>query len=128
MAVDWQRTRATVERMIATYGRPITMIDDATAADPSDPLGAPGAPIEVPDIMAVFVRPSGYIQLGESDYMELGMWPEAEKIALVLPSLVHRFQDFTRVIDTNGQGFKIFKTELLQPGPVPVLIYVGMKQ
>lgn len=128
MAVDWQRTRNTVERLITLYGRVVTFVNDAGPASASDPLGPPGARLEVPNIPAVFVRPSGYIKLGESDQMDPGMWPEADKIMLVLPSLVHRFQDFTKVIDTDGTGYKIYKTELLQPGPVPVLIYVGLKQ
>lgn len=128
MTVDWQRTRNTVERLIGLYGRAVTFVNDAGPVNAADPLGPPDARLEVPGIMAVFVRPSGYIKLGESDQMDPGMWPEADKIMLVLPSLTHRFQDFTRVVDTDGQGYKIYKTELLQPGPVPVLIYVGLKQ
>ena len=77
--------------------------------------------------MAVFVRPSGYIKLGESFQMDPGMWPEADKICLVLPSLTHDYETFTRVIDED-KGYKIYKTELLKPGTVPILLYVGLKQ
>jgi hypothetical protein len=128
MAVDWQRTRNTVERLIGLYGRAVSFVNDVGPADPTEPLGLPGDRLVVSNVMAVFVRPSGYIKLGESDQMDPGMWPEADKIMLVLPSLTDRYQDFTRVIDTDGQEYKIYKTELLQPGPVPVLIYVGLKQ
>lgn len=116
-----------VERLIGLYGRAITFVNDAGPADPTNPLGPPGPRLEVPNVMGVFVRPSGYIKLGESTQMDPGMWPEADKIVLVLPSLTHDFTKFTRVVDTDGSGYKIYKTEMLQPGPVPILIYVGLK-
>lgn len=125
MTVDWARYRATVKRLIDKYGRPLTFVNDSGPATVSDPLGPPAARLEVPDVMGVFVRPSGYIKLGESTMMDPGMWPEADKIVLVLPSLTHDFETFTRVLDTV-QGYKIYKTELLKPGPVPILIYVGL--
>ena len=79
--------------------------------------------------MGIFVRPSGYIKLGESFYMEQGMWEEAEKIVLVLPSLVHNFSKFTRLVDSkDDSGWKIFKVEELGPGDVPILVYLGLKQ
>ncbi len=128
--VDWNAKRATVDRMIKKYGRPITLVNDSGAADPSDPLGPPAARIEVPNVPGVFVRPSGYIKLGESTLMDPGMWPEADKIVLVLPSLIYNFELFTRVVDdavgSGAQGYKIYKTELLKPGPVPLLIYIGL--
>lgn len=127
MAVDWTKSRATVKKLIDAYGRPVTFVNDAGPASAADPLGPPGDRVEVPNIMAVFVRPSGYIKLGESDQLDPGMWPEADKICLVLPSLTQKFEDFTRVIDDDGVGYKIYKTELLKPGTVPILIYVGLK-
>lgn len=114
--------------MIDLYGRPITLINDAQEATASDPLGPPGAPTEVPNVMGVFVRPSGYIKLGESFYMDPAMWEEAEKIALVLPSLTHDFAKFTRVRDSDGLGYKIFKVEELRPGDVSLLVYLGLRQ
>jgi hypothetical protein len=130
MGVDWNAKRATVKRMIDKYGRPLTFVNDSTAADPNDPLGAPAARLEVSNVMGVFVRPSGYIKLGESTAMDPGMWPEADKIVLVLPSLEHNFELFTRVLDnavgSGAQGYKIYKTELLKPGPIPLLLYVGL--
>ena len=130
MAVDWNAKRATVKRMIDRYGRPLTLVNDSGPADPDDPLGGPAARLEIPDVMGVFIRPSGYIKLGESTMMDPGMWPEADKIVLVLPSLEHNFELFTRVLDdavgSGAQGYKICKTELLKPGPVPLLIYIGL--
>jgi hypothetical protein len=128
MAVDYGRTRKTVERMINTYGRVITMVDDALPSDSTDPLGPPAAPTVVPNIKGVFVRPSGYIKLGESFSMDLGLWPEADKIVLVLPSLVYSFDKFTKVLDTDGMGYKIYKVEELRPGDVPLLLYLGLRQ
>jgi hypothetical protein len=114
--------------MVDTYGRPITLVNDKGAASSSDPLGPAAAPVTVPDIMGVFVRPSGYIKLGESFYLDPGMWQEAEKIVLVLPSLTHDFAKFTRVIDEDNLGYKIFKVEELRPGNVPILLYLGLRQ
>lgn len=127
MAVDWQRSRNTVERMIKQYGRPITIINDVGPVDDDDPLGPAGQPVSQ-SVMGVFVRPSGYIKLGESFLMDPGMWPDAEKIVLVLPSLTYNFEKFTRVEDTDGSGYKIFKVESLTPGPVPILLYLGLRQ
>lgn len=125
---DWNRARALATRMINENGRPITLVNDQGPASATDPLGVPAARTEVSGVMGVFVRPSGYIKLGESFYMEFGMWEEAEKIVLVVASLVHDFSTFTRVIDSDGKGFKIFKVEELKPGPVPILLYLGLVQ
>lgn len=127
MAVDYNRSRATVERMIDVYGRPITLINDQGPASSSNPLGPAKTPVTVSNIMGVFVRPSGYIKLGESFYLDPGLWEEAEKIVLILPSLQHDFATFTRVLDTDGQGYKIFKVEELKPGSIPILLYLGLK-
>lgn len=127
MAVDYNRTRQTVERMINTYGRLITLEQEVGPGDPTKPLKGAGPSVKIPDVMGVFVRPSGYIKLGESFYLDPGMWEEAEKIVLVLPSLTHDYAKFTRVIDGDGKGYKIFKTEELKPGNVPLLIYLGLR-
>ena len=127
MAVNWNRLRATVNRLVNQYGRPITLINDQGPADNSKPLGTPGTPVEV-NTIGVYVRPSGYIKLGESFAMDPGMWPELDKIVLVLPSLTHQFEKFTRVRDADGSGYKIYKVEALAPGPVPLLLYLGLKQ
>lgn len=126
--VDWNRHRRRVAEAVKKYGRPVTLVNDQGPADTSDPLGSQRSPVEVPNVQGVFVRPSGYIKLGESFYMEMGMWEEAEKIILVLPSLTHDFARFTRVIDTDNKGYKIFKVEELRPGPVPLLLYLGLRQ
>lgn len=128
MAVDYNRARDTVKKMVDAYGRLITLINDNRPVDNTDPLGPPAAPTTVSDVKAVFVRPSGYIKLGESFYMEVGMWEEAEKIALVLPSLTQDYSKFTRILDTDNKGYKIFKVEELKPGDVPILLYLGLRQ
>lgn len=128
MAVDWNRHRRRVNEAVNKYGRPITVIDDQGPSDNTKPLGARKSRVTVPNVMGVFVRPSGYIKLGESFYMEMGMWEEAEKIVLILPSLTHDFARFTRVKDGDGQEYKIFKVEELRPGPVPLLLYLGLRQ
>lgn len=128
MAVDYNRTRATVERIIKAYGRPVTFINDAGPLNPANPLGPAGPAVQVSNVMGVFVRPSGYIKLGESTQMDPGMWPEADKIILVLPRLDYDFTVFTRVIDTDLQGYKVYKTELIKPGMIPLLMYVGLKR
>lgn len=128
MAVDYNRTRKTVDRMIKTYGRLISLVNDGLPENSTDPLGPASQPLVVPNIMGVFVRPSGYIKLGESFSMEFGMWEEADKIVLVLPSLVHNFAKFTKVLDNDGMGYKIYKVEELCPGDVPLLLYLGLRQ
>lgn len=126
--VDWNRARALADKMINAYGRPITLINETGPEDPTDPLGPSDDRIEIKNVMGVFVRPSGYIKLGESYYMGPGMWEEAEKIVLVTASLQHNYAKFTRVQDSDGTDLKIFKVEELAPGPVPILVYLGLKQ
>lgn len=128
MAVDWNRTRETVKRNVDKYGRLITLVNDEGPASPTQPLGPRKPRIEVTGIKGVFVRPSGYIKLGESFYMDPGMMEEAEKICLVLPSLTYDFARFTRIVDNDGQGYKIFKVEELKPGDVSLLLYLGLRQ
>ena len=77
MAFNYARARQTAEKLIKASGRKITLVNDSGLANPNDPLGPPAARLEVPDIIGTFVRPSGYIKLGESFYMEQGMWEEA---------------------------------------------------
>jgi len=128
MTVDFNRMRATVERAVNSYGRSVTLVNDSGLASASDPLGPPAARLEVSGIKGVFVRPSGYIKLGESFYLDPALWEEAEKIVLVLPSLTYDFAKFTRVVDSDGSEYKIFKVEELRPGEVPVLLYLGLRQ
>lgn len=128
MTVDFNRMRATVERAVNSYGRSVTLVNDGGLASASDPLGLPVARLEVSGIKGVFVRPSGYIKLGESFYLDPALWEEAEKIVLVLPSLTYDFAKFTRVVDSDGSEYKIFKVEELKPGEVPVLLYLGLRQ
>ena len=128
MTVDWNRAREAVKRNVDKYGRLVTLVNDEGPADATKPLGPRKPRVEVPGIKGVFVRPSGYIKLGESFYMDPGMMEEAEKICLVLPSLVHDFARFTRVVDNDGQGYKIFKVEELKPGDVSLLLYLGLRQ
>lgn len=128
MAFDYDRARATAERIVNSTGRLITLINDQGPADQNDPLGAQKPPIIVTGIKGVFVRPSGYVKLGESFYMDPGMWEEAEKIVLILPSLTVDYSKFTRIRDIDGKGYKIFKVEELRPGDIPILLYLGLKQ
>jgi hypothetical protein len=129
VAVDWNRARATVKRNVDKYGRLITLVNDSNEpVDATKPLGPRKPRLEVPDIKAVLVRPSGYIKLGESFYLDPGMFEEAEKIALVLPSLTYDFAKFTRIVDNDDSEYKIFKVEELKPGDMPLLLYLGLRQ
>lgn len=121
----WERKRLRVQNAVLTKGRPFTLIQDQGPDDPSDPLGPAKSPVEV-QTYGIFVRPSGWIKLGESFYIDPGLWQEAEKIALVLPSLTYDFARFNRAKD-EGESYKIFKIEELKPGPIPLLLYIGMK-
>lgn len=125
--VNWQKTRDLVKKTVDRYGRPISLEQEQGPVDADKPLGPQKPPVRVDGVMGVFVRPSGYIKLGESFYLDPGMWEEAEKIVLVLPSLEYDFSKFTRVIDEDNIGFKIFKVEQIKPGPVPLLLYLGLK-
>lgn len=115
-------------RMINKHGRFITLVNDAGSVDPNDPLGPVSPRLEIPNIKAVFIRPSGYIKLGESFQMDFGMFTEADKICLVVASQTNDYAKFTRVLDKDGSGYKIYKVEELAPGDVPILLYLGLKQ
>ena len=127
MAVDWNRYRKIVDDAMKKWGRPITLIKDAGPLDPSDPLGMPGVETVVSNIQAVFVNPVGNTSLGIARYISPGLLENSEQIALILPSRVHDFKRFTRCTD-GGAKWKISQVDELKPGPVPILLYIGLRQ
>lgn len=126
--MDWDSKRAFADRMIKKYGRAITLVKDGVASNPANPLGATTAPIKVGNVPAVFVSPGGDSSLGSLYSLPNGLFREAEQIAIVLPSLVNDFREFTRVEDYDGTVWKLFEYDELKPATVPIVAYLGLRR
>lgn len=126
--MDWMAKRAFADRKIREYGRAVTLIKDGVASDPTNPLGATTAPVNVGDVWAVFVSPGGDSALGSLYSLPAGLFREAEQVAIVLPSLVTDFREFTRVKDYDNTIWKLFEYDELKPATVPVIAYLGLRR
>lgn len=129
MTYDYASDVAFAQEMVAEYGRPVMFLkDDPGAVDAADPLGEPsGDPIEVDNVRAVVVYPSGLVNLGLS-VNSRELMKESEQIAIVAPDGVNDFSTFTQMIDTDGSVWAIGKTEVFKPGDTTLLYYIGVNR
>ena len=124
MTVDWGKYRRIVDDAMRKWGRSVTFVKAAGPNDPDDPLGPSGIEMQVSGVMAVFVSPGS--GLGFERHISPGLLANSSQIALVLPSLIHDFRTFTKVID-GSEDWKITQVDELRSSSVPVLYYVGLR-
>lgn len=128
MSYDYSGDVAFAQEMVAEYGRLVTLVSDAQEVDAADPLGAPTTdPVEVSDVRAVVVYPSGLINLGLS-VRSRELMKEAEQIAIIAADGTNDFSQFTGMIDTDGSVWAVTKTEVFKPGDTAILYYLGVKR
>lgn len=125
MSVNWNRFRHSAKTMIDKYGRNVTMLKAGALLDANKPLGGHQPATEVGGVKAVFVAPGSNQNLGYAKYMSPGLLERAEQIAIVLPSLIHDFRGFTGMRD-DGSVWKIDTVDELKPGPVPLVLFIGV--
>ncbi len=123
---DHGKFAALATRLITKNGRLITMQRlSSTAADPNKPWNGPGAPTvasAVPNVPAVFVPPGG--GLGR-DIVTEDLLQRVEQVALIAP-LQEGLETMHRIIDTDGQAWKIDWVQVLKPADKTVLYVVGV--
>jgi hypothetical protein len=128
MAYDYSADVAFATEMVAEYGRLITLTKEVQEVDSADPLGAPVAdPEEVAGIRAVFVYPSGLVNLGLS-VRSRELMKESEQIAIIAADGTNAFDQFTGAIDSDGSVWAVNATEVFKPGDTTLLYYLGMKR
>lgn len=128
MAYDYSDDIAFAVEMVAEYGRPITLTKVARDVDAANPLGTPAAvDTVVADIPAVFVYPSGLVNLGLS-VKSRELMKQSEQIAIIAADGANSFDQFTTITDQDGSEWAVMRCEVFKPGPVPVLYYLGVNR
>lgn len=130
MAYDYTDDVAFALEMVAEFGRPVSFVKvSSVPGDADKPLHGPTAePVTVPDIPAAFVEPSSVIRLGQSTDQRPGLWKETTQIALVAPVAGHDLATFTKLLDSDGTGWKIEHVEAFKPGDTLLLYFVGVRR
>ena len=128
--VDYVRLAATAKRLVETNGRAITFVRPSEVPDdPNEPWGgSTGAETTLP-LFGVFVPPNTVRQFGLT---ALGQGTEfqdlismSEQIAIVFPETTD-LRQFTQVDD--GERWGIIGLQVLKPGPVQILAFVGLRR
>jgi hypothetical protein len=128
MAYDYSDDIAFAVEMVAEYGRPITLTKVTRDVDAANPLGTPAAAdTVVADIPAVFVYPSGLVNLGLS-VKSRELMKQSEQIAIIAADGATAFDQFTTITDQDGSEWAVMNCEVFKPGPVPVLYYLGVNR
>lgn len=127
-AHDYSRNLMTAQRLIAKFGRVISLTlfsaEDLFDDDPTGPRDDATDTV-VTDIYAVFVQPSGEQALGfKIERPEL--FDECAQIAIVAYDGTHAFEFFNTVTD-GALTWKIAAVDKLQPGDTPLVYYLGLK-
>ena len=121
---------ATAQRLITENGRSVTFIrHDETLADAAKPWDGPASARGVPDETfvtdAVFVQPASAVRLGMT-MEQADLVVQSEEIMIVAPGAndLSRFQE---VLD-GSTYWKITLLEVLKPGALVVLAFVGVRR
>jgi hypothetical protein len=126
MAKDYSRTAATAVRLVTKYGRDVSLYGDATDyIDDNKKTRGKSDPTPV-TAKAVFVYPTGYRQLGLS-VESAALLKNSAAIALVAPVAGFDAGTVSKVSD-GGRDYLVEAVEVLQPGDVPLLYYIGLKR
>lgn len=129
--VDYVKLAATATRMIKKTGRDVDIIKlNRTDSDSSKPWRGNTAPRTSPEqtvtVKATFVQPDSTTQLGLSTVRADGLLKRSDQIMIVAPTTVN-LEDFDEVLD-GGTRWGIVGVEVLQPGIVRLLYFIGVKR
>lgn len=126
---DYVKLAATATRLIKANGRLITLQKlSATPADATKPWNGPAAPtvaVQVTNVGAVFVPPGGS-GLGRS-VVDDELIKRCDQIALVAP-VEEGLETMSRILDTDGQTWKIEWVQVLKPAAKTLLYVIGVKR
>lgn len=127
-AYDYSRPLASARRLVARYGRVISLQGvSAGPADANNPLAGPAAaPDPLTGIPAAFVDPLSLRGLGLSSAL-VTLFANSSNIAIVAPvSGMADFMGMKFMIDSDGTVSKIDRIETLKPSEVILLYYIGI--
>lgn len=130
--VDYVKLQKTAIRLIKKNGREITLIGlNETAADPSKPWNGPAAGGETDLIVSgVFVPPNtvrqfGLTALGEgTEFRDLITL--SEQVIIIAQGDID-IRTFTDVLD-RGERWGIIGMQVLRPGPITLLSFIGVRR
>ena len=135
---NYDRLLATANRLITKAGRPIVLSrQDRTLADPARPwkgnlqTGDGGVPVTL-ETVGCFVPPNtvrefGITSLGEGTELR-DLLTLSQQIIIIPGNVIQTdFRQFTSVID-RGERWGIMAFQVLRPGPVMLLGFVGVRR
>lgn len=116
--------------MIAEDGRAVTFYQlSAVAADPAKPWQGQGTPtlLNPAPTFAVFLSHFGEFDLGKNVF-DKELFKNSEQLLLVAPPISgEALEDYHIVVD-GGVRWKIDIARVLKPGPIVVLIAMGVSR
>lgn len=129
--VDYVKLAATAKRLVAANGRTITFVQNSeVAVDPDKPWGATEEQRTVLVTSAVFVPPNtvrqfGLTALGQgTEFVDLVAF--SDYIGIFFPGTVD-CRKFSHVED-GAETFGIIGLQILKPGDVQLLGFVGIRR
>lgn len=118
---------AKARKLITKHGRLVTMIKKQGLSNSTKPLHGGAADLEVPNVRACFVFPSGFVELGHTREMFEGLWEQIDQIALVAYDGTNDFSRFHTIMD-RGEEHKIIRGYELAPSDLPIMYYIGTRR
>lgn len=130
MAKDYSGLRATAQRLVENFGRPVTFVlfedDPADPAKPWRGAADPRSPAESEIAgSAVAVPPSSASQLGlRVDHVDFVKRSDQILIAFAETDI----EEYDEVLDSDGVRYKIEGVEKLRPAETTLLFFVGVRR
>lgn len=132
VAFDYTDLAATAKSLVEEFGRAVTLTGlKQAAADPSKPWEGPSDAAGVPlPLWGCFVPPNTVRQFGLTSLGEGTEWKDlitfSEQIMITFPGEV----DLRNYTNLNDQGvvWGILGTQVLRPGPVTLMAFIGVRR
>lgn len=128
MSVDYIKLAAQARKLIAQYGRTVTLQRlDGTPGNAAKPWEGPATPTVAfaQGVPAVFVPASG-ADLG-TKWVSAQLLASVSEVLLVGPDLVNDFSNINQLID-EGQTFAISWVQMLKPANQTLLYAMGISR
>lgn len=129
MARDWTSVINLANRLIERNGRPVQFVQNTqTVADTDKPwrnTAAEGDDV-IQTLNAVFVPDGSGLGFEAKD---MNLFREAEQICIVAPELgsTYDLAEYHQVVEANSRRWRFSGVKKLQPGLVPLLWIIGLK-
>lgn len=129
MARDWTSVINLANRLIERNGRPVQFVQNTqTISDTDKPwrnTAAKGDDV-IQTLNAAFVPDGAGLGFEAKD---MDLFRQAEQIAIVAPELnsTYDLAEYHQVVEANGCEWRFSGVKKLQPGLVPLLWIIGMR-